>query len=159
MKNQFKEEQKFTQWWLLLMLIVITLIPIYGCYQQIVLDRKFGDKPISDKGLVIAAIVSFGILLLFLFSKLKTSIDGKEIRINFFPFTNKVIQWNEVKSAKLITYNFVGYGIRLFTKYGTVYNTKGNKGLAIEFKNGKKILVGTQKTEELKEVVQNVCKM
>ncbi len=47
-------------------------------------------------------------------------------------------------------------GIWLFTKYGTVYNTRGNKGLALELKNGKKFLIGTQKMEELSEVVGNV---
>jgi hypothetical protein len=87
---------------------------------------------------------------------LETKIDQKEIRIQFFPFTNKVVEWKDVKSAEVIKYGFVGYGIRLFTKYGTVYNTKGNKGLALELKNGKKLLVGTQKIEEMKEVVRNV---
>ncbi|AWG20683.1 hypothetical protein FFWV33_03575 [Flavobacterium faecale] len=159
MKTHFQEEQKFTQWWLWLVLIGVALMPAYGIYKQIILGGVFGDKPMSDSGLIIAAVVSFGLLLLFLFSKLKTTINDKEILINFFSFTNKSIQWQDVKSAELITYSFVGYGIRLFTKYGTVYNTKGNKGLALELKNGKSLLIGTQKMEELKEVVTKVWKL
>nr|WP_315263057.1 hypothetical protein [uncultured Flavobacterium sp.] len=44
-----------------------------------------------------------------------------------------------------MNYKFLGFGVRLFTSYGTVYNTKGDTGLAIELKCGKKILIGTQK--------------
>lgn len=156
MKTQFYEEQKFTQWWLWLILIGLALIPVYGIYKQVVQGEFFGDKPMSNNGLIIATIISIGLLLLFWFSKLKTRIDQKEIRIQFFPFANKVVEWKDVKSAEVIKYGFVGYGIRLFTKHGTVYNTKGNKGLALELKNGKKLLVGTQKMEELKEVVESV---
>ena len=47
-----------------------------------------------------------------------------------------------------------GWGIRLWTKYGTVFNIKGKKGLAIELYSGKKFLIGTQKEIELIEFVK-----
>lgn len=156
MKTEFKEVQKFTQWWIWIILTGIALIPVYGIYKQIIQDEVFGDKPISDSGLIISAIISFGILVLFGFSKLQTQIDQNEIQIKFIPFITKRIEWKEVKSAQVISYGFVGYGIRLFTNYGTVYNTKGNKGLALELKNGKKLLVGTQKMEELTKVIREI---
>jgi len=158
MKTEFKEVQKITQWWLWLLLIVLALIPVYGIYRQIFQGEVFGDKPMSDSGLIVSAIIPFGILVLFWFSKLQTQININEIQIKFIPFITKKIEWKEVKSAQVISYGFVGYGIRLFTKYGTVYNTKGNKGLALELKNGKKLLLGTQKMEELTKVVQEIYK-
>jgi len=94
---------------------------------------------------------------MFWFMRLKTEIDKTEIRINFFPFVKKRVNWKEIKNAEVVNYRFVGgWGIRLWTKYGTVYNTKGNKGLAIELQNGKKILIGTQKETELKKIVEKV---
>jgi len=157
MKTEFKEQQKFTQWWLWLILIGIALIPVYGIYKQMFLGEVFGDKPMSDDGLIGFAILMFLFLLLFWVFKLTTEINSKEIRIQFFPLTNKLVEWKDVKSAQVLNYGFVGgWGIRLFTKYGTAYNTKGNKGLALELKNGKKLLVGTQKMEELSEIVENV---
>ena len=33
------------------------------------------------------------------------------------------------------------------------YNVKGKMGLQLVLKNGKKILIGTQKTEELKQIL------
>lgn len=157
MKYEFKEEQKFTQWWLWLILIAVTVIPVYGIYNQIILGQVFGNKPMPDAVLIVSAIIPFGILFLFWLFRLKTEINAKEIRISFFPLTTRTVEWKDVKSAQVLDYGFVGgWGIRLFTKYGTVYNIKGNKGLALELKNGKKCLVGTQKMEELSEVVAAV---
>ena len=155
MKNEFKEEQKFTQWWLWLILIPIGVLPIFGIYKQIILGKQFGDKPMSNFGLIIFSVFICSLIGLFLIMKLKTSIDKDGIRMNFFPFTKKSVEWNEIKSAQVVNYGFVGgWGIRLWTKYGTVYNMRGNKGLAIELKNGKKFLIGTQKETELNNVVE-----
>ena len=154
MKIEFKEEQKFTQWWLWLILIPIGILSIFGIYKQLILEEKFGDKPISDFGFIMFAVFIFALIGLFLIMKLKTTIDKNGIRMSFFPFTKKQVEWNEIKNAKVVNYGFVGgWGIRLWTKYGTVYNIKGNKGLAIELKNGKKFLIGTQKETELNNVV------
>jgi hypothetical protein len=53
MKIHFHEEQRFTQWWLWVMLIGICLIPVVGIYQQIFRGIPFGDKPMPDAGLFI----------------------------------------------------------------------------------------------------------
>ena len=154
MKIEFQEEQKFTQWWLWLILIGVGMIPVFGIYKQLIIGEKFGDKPISDNGLIVFTLFTFGILALFWFMRLKTKIDENEIQMNFFPFVKKKIKWNEIKSARIVKYGFVGYGIRLGSEYGTVYNTKGNKGLAIELKTGKKFVIGTQKSTELNKIVE-----
>lgn len=154
MNIDFKEEQKFTQWWLWIILIGIGIFPIFGIYKQLILGEKFGDKPMSDFGLILFCLFTFSIISMFGFMRLKTEIDQDEIRINFFPFVKKRINWKEIKSVEIVNYGFVGWGIRLWTKYGTVYNTNGNKGLAIELLNGKKFLIGTQKKNELNVVVE-----
>jgi len=155
MKIDFKEEQKFRQWWLWLILTGIAILPIYGIYKQIILEVKFGDKPMSDAGLIIFCLVIFSFIAMFWFMRLKTEIDKNEIRMNFFPFIKKRVNCKEIKNAEIVNYGFVGgWGIRLWTKYGTVYNIKGNIGLAIELQNGKKFLIGTQKETELNRIVK-----
>jgi len=147
----FKEEQKFTQWWLWLIFIGIGIIPLYGIYKQLILGEKFGNNPMSDLGLILFCLFIFGIILLFWLMRLSTEIDRYHIKMSFFPFLKKHIKWSEIKTANIINYGFVGgWGIRIFTKYGTVYNIKGNKGLAIELLNGKKMVIGTQNETELK---------
>ena len=157
MKTEFKEEQKFTQWWLWLILIPVGMLPIFGIYKQLILEEQFGDKPMSDLGLIVFSIFVFSFIGFFFIMKLKTSIDKNGIQMIFFPFRRIRVEWNEIKNMKVVNYGFVGgWGIRFWPKYGTIYNVKGNKGLAIELKNGKKFLIGTQKEAELNNVVEEM---
>lgn len=111
----------------------------------------------SNFGLIIFSLFVFGFILLFVLVRLKTEIDKYSIKMRFLPFMKRQVPWKEVKSAKVISYGFVGgWGIRLGTKYGTVYNVKGNEGLAIELSNGKKFLIGTQKTAELETLLKRI---
>jgi ABC-type multidrug transport system fused ATPase/permease subunit len=154
----YKEVQRFTQWWLWLILLSIATIPFVGIYQQIILDQPFGDQPMSDGGLVTFAILTLLLLLFFAFIRLTTTITAKEIQINFSPFVNKSIKWEAIEKVEVLDYGFVGgWGIRLFTSYGTVYNIRGRKGLAITLKNGKKILVGTQQPQALSNAVHKIA--
>jgi len=157
MKTEFKETQKFTQWWLWIILIAVGIMPIYGIYKQLILDEPFGDKPMSDLGLIVITIFIFALITMFFVLKLKTKINEHEIRMQFFPFVKKRIDWTAIKSAEVLDYGFVGgWGIRLWTKYGTVYNIKGTIGLAIELENGKKLLIGTQKEAELRNIIKKI---
>lgn len=154
MKIAFNEEQKFTQWWLWLILIGIGLVPVFGIYKQLILGEPFGDNAMSDAGLILFAVLVFALIAFFWTMRLETKIDDNGIRMQFFPFLRKRLDWEEIKTAKIVNYGFVGFGIRLGTKHGTVYNTKGNKGLAIQLTNGKKFVIGTQKETELNEIVK-----
>lgn len=149
----FKEEQKFRQWWLWLILIGLNLIPAYGIYKQIIRGQIFGDHPMSDVGLISFQIFTLLFLVAFWAFKLVTEIDEDEIYIQFYPLVKRSISWSEVKTANMVNYGFVGgWGIRLTYKYGTVYNVNGDKGLLLELENGKKVCIGTQKPEDLAEV-------
>lgn len=157
MKTEFKEEQKFNQWWLWLILILMGVLPIVGIYKQLILGEKLGDNPMSDFSLLIFSIIMFSLVGLFLIMKLKTSIDKNGINMHFFPFIKKSVDWQQIKNVKVVNYGFVGgWGIRLWTKYGTVYNIRGNKGLEIVLKSGKKFLIGTQKETELSTIIEKM---
>jgi hypothetical protein len=155
MTVQFKEEQKFTQWWVWVILIGTGFLPLVLNYERLFSKRNFDEKAISDWVFVMFSIVVFGLIIMFLAMKLKTKIDIIGIEMKFFPFVSKKIRWSNIKSAEVINYGFVGgWGIRLWTQYGTVYNIRGNKGLAIELFDGKKLLIGTQKENELATAIE-----
>lgn len=154
MEIEFKEVQRFKQWWLWLIMIGITILPLWALYEQIIMGNPIGDQPTSNTEIIVTNCITVGLVVLIYSMKLKTEIDAHEIRMKFFPFVSKSIQWEDIKSAEVLNYGFVGgWGIRYWTKYGTVYNTCGKIGLALELKSGKKLLIGTQKERELGAVV------
>lgn len=137
-RESFKEVQKFTQWWLWLLLLSIGLMFIYA--------------QTANLGALILVVVS----LLFLSLRIITEVDRTGIRFRYFPFIKRTYRWQEIASAQVVDYGFVGgWGIRLFTPYGTIYNVKGSKGLAVELKDGSKFCLGTQKPEELQELLSS----
>ena len=150
----FSERQKFTQWWLWAILIPIMLWPLWIIYTHTPGDGPNGHEDLSYLESTILALLIVGITGMTALLELRTEIDDQEIRIHFFPFLKKTFLWRDISKAEVINYGFVGgWGIRLWTKYGTVYNVKGKHGMAIILNNGKKYVIGTQKTEELKRVI------
>ena len=157
MKIIFKEVQKFNQWWIWTILISIGLLAIYGLYKQLIISENFGNKPLSDQGLLLFVLIILIVIVLFKFIRLITEIDQTEIRMRFFPFVKKTIQLNDIKTMQVVNYGFVGgWGIRLWTKYGTVYNIRGNKGLSIELNDGSKFIIGTQKPTQVKDTIKTL---
>ena len=109
----------------------------------------------------VAAYVSFGIgillPLLFWQMKLTMRITQEGIYVRFFPFhfKEKFFDWDSISASYERTYNplmeYGGWGIKYsFKGNGLVYNTSGNVGLQLNFKDGEPVLIGTQKGEEIK---------
>lgn len=146
------------QWWLWALLGLGTLVPVFGIYKQMIVGEPFGNKPASDTVLILLLLFMLCMMCVFWMMHLKTEVTVEYISAHFFPFTKRTFIWEDIKSATIVDYGFVGFGIRLGTKYGTVYNTGGNKGLAIQLTNGKKYCIGTQCEDELQKVVKQLIK-
>ena len=152
---EFEERQKFRQWWVLGIVLGITLIPVYGLYSQVILEEPFGNNPMSNTGLVIFLVLSVCFVAFIWKIELLTKINQRRIYLRFSPFVKKEILWDDVQKAEIVDYSFVGgWGIRTGTKHGTVYNTSGKMGLSLTLNNGKKLCIGTQKTKELKLLLE-----
>lgn len=150
----FIEKQRFSQWWLwlLLFLVVSNLV------------REFLNGTVEEKqALFFSALTLTLTSVLFAIMKLETSIDNNGISVRFFPFhlKKKHFNWDQLESCSIRTYKPVieygGWGIRkTFSGKGTAYNVKGKVGLQLVFKNGDRLLIGTQKAEELNEVLKTL---
>jgi hypothetical protein len=93
--------------------------------------------------------------------RLETKIDKEGIYVRLFPLhvNFKFFNWNDIEKAYIRKYNpileFGGWGIRFGFK-GMAYNVSGNKGLQLEFRNGNKLLIGTNRAEELNSIVTQI---
>lgn len=157
MKEQmlYQEIQRFNQWWIKLLLFALNIYVFILIFN---LMDNFNDNLPSIFLIIILAIVE-GLLLSI---NLKTQIYKDHISISFFPFfKNKLINFSELDKYYVRKYNpiteYGGWGFRIgvFGK-GQAYNIRGNKGLQLEFKNGKKLLIGTQSPKELEEVLNSI---
>jgi len=155
----FIEEQKFTQPLVIVGLSLAFIAVGISTYNNwsLASTNSIGERIGALSGMLIILLVS----ILFLFLKLKTRIDEIGIHYMFYPihFTYKTINWNNISKCTIRNYDAIseyggwGFKFSFFKKKGKSFTTKGNIGLQLELKNGKKILIGTQKKEELQRVL------
>lgn len=153
----FFEKQKFNQLWLwFLILVPFLYVLIYF------LDNKGSDLTTL---IIVSCTLILSILILVII-KLETIIKKEGILIRFFPFHIKYRQyeWSDISKLYMRKYDAIseygGWGIRINLRgKGKAFNVSGNNGLQLEFKNNKKILIGTQKPEELIEALKKIDKL
>lgn len=117
----------------------------------------------SDTGLLITTGLTIALTLLFINFRLDTTIKRNGIYVRFFPFHLKFkhYTWDSLTKSFVRQYSplseYGGWGLRLglFGK-GTAFNVSGDKGLQLEFTDNKKLLIGTNKPEELTETLNKI---
>lgn len=156
----FTEQQRFNQWWL----YVIFALFLIG----ILLPLKINFEEVKAEGTDrILFLISFLIIFLaaiFIFlMRLNTKIDEKGVGYQFYPFHRnyKILYWKDINAIYVRKYlairEYGGWGFKsgIFNirGRGVAYSVKGDKGIQIVLNNGKKILIGTQKENEAKRVI------
>jgi len=169
----YREEQKFDQPWFRV-IIVMTWIPLVaifgmGIYRQLVMGRPWGNHPASDTGLVVVAgsifLIMAGLTWMLFSLRLIIEISDQGLQYRFPPVIRKsrIISPGEIREYRIREYSPVreygGWGIRQGGfKIGVAYNVKGNTGLQLELKSGKKILFGSQRPDALKSAMDRLMK-
>ena len=121
----------------------------------------------SDAALMVVgpAAILFGLALLVVFylSKLQTEVRRDGLYVRFYPFhlTARKKPLEKVVSLRAITYrpiwDYGGWGMR-FGRGGRAYNVRGRQGVRLEFDNGKHLLIGSQRPEELAAAIETLLK-
>jgi hypothetical protein len=143
MGKSFIEIQKIRQIWIIVLMLLVNALAIY--------HFAFGS-------ILIVVFVD----LLLVFFQLKTKINEKEISYQLLPFhlKEKIFIWDEIAEANIRKYSpileYGGWGYRYNFKNGKAFNISGNMGLQLVLKNGKKILIGTNKPEELAAFLETI---
>lgn len=157
-KILFKEEQRFTQTWYWLLIAAAFLVPMVFLIIQLITEVKIKSGEVAELKFSLVLLILIGSVLGFLFWKMKLMVEitPLELRFKYPPFLPK---WNhilkdeidrfEVRKYKPIT-EYGGWGIKTrVRKRNIAYNVKGNIGLQLYLKNGRKILLGTQKKQAI----------
>ena len=141
MQTIYREEQGFGA-----ISIILIVEAIAVCALVIGIDYSQGSR----KGSAIAVPLILLVNGFILYIRLITEIDNQRIQFAMRPFVKKTIYWQDVEKAEVINYGWVGgWGVKRSKKYGKVYNTSGSRGLHLVLKNGKQMVIGTQKEKDL----------
>jgi hypothetical protein len=126
-----------------------------------------GQSSPGAKEILSAVLVGFGvpitIVVLFLFLKLETEVRSDSLYVRYYPLhiSFRKFSADDLSEIHARQYRpireYGGWGIRygLFGK-GKAYNVSGNKGVQLVFKDGKRLLIGSQKAEELEEALRTM---
>jgi len=156
--THFREVQKFRQAWLWLILLAPMGFVGWGAYQQFVLRRPWGDRPMPDTGLLVFCGAMALFLVWFFVLRLVTEVRDNEVTVQFVPMWRKrTIALAQIRGAESVQYrpirDYGGWGIRRGLT-GWAYNVSGNRGVLLKFFGGTDVLIGSQRPEELAAVIE-----
>lgn len=164
----FREVQRFRQPWVLAIVLIAPLTILflfgYGILQQIGRGEPWGNRPLSDTGLLIVSAVTFILACmpaaLIAWMSLVTEVRSDRIVIRFTPFPARQIPFTDIVRFEARTYRpireYGGWGIRYtLGKRGMAYNVSGNRGLQLELSGGKRVLIGSLRADEMESVLRD----
>jgi hypothetical protein len=156
----FSERQR---WPILLYILLsaITLIFVFGFVKQFVFKEPFGTNRTSNIVLLSVSVLVLTITVFVTTMKLETIIKDDGIYVRMFPVHKnyKKYEWKDISKVWVREYKPVGeYGGWGFKGYGDdrALNMSGNKGIQLVFNDGKKLLIGTQKEEEISPLLKKL---
>lgn len=145
----FEENQKFTQWWLWVILLSFPIISI----------NPFEDTPIKYTNVLIGLLIP----IIFFIFQLRIKVSNEGFHYQFFPFHLKLhtIMISEILKIKSVQYKplaeYGGWGIKYGFK-GKSYTVNGKKGIKIFLNNGTNILFGSQRHKDLERSIRKISK-
>lgn len=151
---EFQEVQRFNQNWLYLLVTAIAGLMLFAVYQEFGDPSSWSQLNSEDAGAL--AIIGSTMLILFalFFIRLNTVVNEQGISIKFWPFiiNYRMYKWTEIDAVEVCKYSpvreFLGWGIRYNGKTWA-YTIKGSHGIRIKLTDGKNVLVGTQRPQEM----------
>ncbi len=114
--------------------------------------------PVSG-GIGIAVVLAFDAFFLWGL-RLRTIVTRDELRVGFRPLALKRIPMDTITRAEAVKYDPLGdaggWGWKRSRRWGAVRNVWGDRGVAIEFGDGKKKLIGSQRADELAAAIHRL---
>ncbi|KQR67659.1 hypothetical protein [Pedobacter sp. Leaf176] len=162
---EFEEKQNLKLWWLYILLAVDAVIVL----SVVLFDKggmSFNDLKDTYFAPLWAVLLPFLVIFFIQKNVLTTKIMPEGISYRYFPFQikPKLIPWSDIEKVYIDKYDalgdYGGWGVRYrlwfkFNDKAYILNDR-DKGLKIEFKNGKKLLFSSNKLDALELFLINL---
>ena len=97
------------------------------------------------------------VVAFFYFTKMTTEVVDGATRIRFFPAARS-IRLADVESYEVRTYSpireYGGWGIKGWSRENMAYNVRGNRGVELTLRDGRRVLLGSQRPDELAGAIE-----
>lgn len=160
----FREVQQFRQVWYWGLILLAAGVVWTAFIQQIILGKPFGDNPSSDTEMwIVWLIIGIGLPLFLYVANLTVEVRKDGIYLHFFPLYSRRIPMEVLKTYQVRTYSpiweYGGWGIRYSLGKGWAFNVSGNQGVQLELYQGKPVLIGSRRAEELVLKIQEALRV
>ncbi len=156
----YREEQNFA-WWLYAVLLALAVNGVVGLFMAQHAAANGGihhwggtERSLAVLGLTFPPILIVGLL------RMTTEVTPNAVRVWFgwLPSYRRAISLADIRSVEAVTYRPLvdcgGWGIRRGRGGEKVLNARGNRGVRLTLIDGSKLLIGSQKPEELAGALQ-----
>lgn len=151
---RFREEQRFRQWWLLLMAAFPVVVAWAAFWRQIVADAPFGSDPAPDWViLVLFVVVGLGVPLALWRLRLETVVDERVLTVRFPPFPARQVELDAVLAVRVVAVRALaqwgGYGYRRKLSGDVAFLVRGARAVEVSSGTGPTLVVGSQRPDQL----------
>lgn len=106
-------------------------------------------------------VVLGGVGFLLLFGQLGTEVRADGLYVRMFPLMReRCLHWHEIRSVEPRTYRplleYGGWGLRCGRGGSRAYNVRGNRGVQLELTSGERLLIGSQRADELARAIEEM---
>ncbi|HEY3266335.1 MAG TPA: hypothetical protein VGM37_05370 [Armatimonadota bacterium] len=157
----YEEKQRFRQWWMWAILLPSLGAPMgvagYWAFAHYALGRTIPNlnpgSPDPGPALVIAFLALGAPLWMMWAAELRIRVRPDALHVSFFPFMReRRFLYSQILRAEARTYNPVGeyggWGLK-GTGKNRALNVSGNRGVQLELVSGQRLLLGSQRPDEL----------
>jgi hypothetical protein len=151
----FFEQQRFRQRWLW---IVIALTSVFLSAVAIALIVTLNAQPAVVAALVMS--IPIGLMIAFyLAANLTVRVDVDGVHIRFFPIHKLTLPHARIVAVEPRDYDplgeFGGWGMKgPPARWGWCYTVSGRRGVRIELDNRHRLLIGSQRADELAAAIR-----
>ncbi len=153
----FREEQRFRQLWIWLLIAGVAALQWWGFIQQIILGQPWGDNPGPDWMMWLLWLsIGIGMPAFFAYLRLIVTVTPEAVEIHFRPLSRRTIPIAEIADVESGEYSplrqYGGWGIRGLGN-NRVYSISGKQGVALTLVDGRKVLIGSLRANELADAI------
>lgn len=146
-------------WWVTLIIIAAAGLVWVGFVQQIIFGRPFGTNPGPDWLMWLLWLgMGLGLPLLFLNLRLIVEVRVDHLWVQYVPFIKRQIPFTDIAQVESITYrpipDYGGWGIRGWGSRRAL-TVSGNRGVQLTLRDGNRLLLGSQRADELTQALNN----